>query len=458
MKINRNLIIAINMAALIVLMDLSAINIALPTIKAHFDLSVSTVSFILMASMLTATGSALIMGRLIESLSSAKILIASFIIFGITTSLSAFTNSFYTLIGLRLLQGVAEASLYVIGPALIKQYIKPQNQQKQYGLWMMSCGIGISLGPLLGGLILKYLSWHYVFLINVPLVIIGLAFSWNIDKRIASISIKNHFDYPGAIFSFLFLSLFIVSIKLAAILNPLHIWTLSTGFLSLVFLYLFIKQEKTIPTPIINLKLFNINNFRLANLGFLLFFFVNVGSRFLRPFYFEEARGLNSTTSGLLMMISPAIMLVISFFIANIQKRISTKKLNILGNVLLTISMLMFSFWDSDTTMLFLILSVIILGISMGIYYPTTTQIGMWSLPDNQYGTGSAMISISKSLGKLLGVLIFGLLFQFFFQLINDSHLLLGVLNAKSIQFVFLSAFVISVFNTLLSYRITTKV
>ena len=457
MKIDKNLIIAINVAALIVLMDLSAINIALPTIKEHFDLSVSTVSFILMASMLTATGFALIMGRIIENINPGKILMTSFIIFGITTSLSAFTNNFYTIIALRFIQGIAEASLYVIGPAIIKQYIKAENQQKQYGIWMMSCGIGISLGPLLGGLLLKYLSWNYVFLINVPLVIMGIIFSWNINKKLESDRIRSNFDYPGALFSFLFLSLFIISIKLAAIYNPIHIWTLSASFLSVVFLYFFIKQERRIKTPIINLKLFNINNFRLANLGFLLFFFVNVGSRFLRPFYFEEARGLSATTSGLLMMISPAIMLVISFFIGGIQKYINTKKLNILGNSLLSLSMLMFSFWDSETSMFFLLLSIIILGISMGIYYPITTQLGMRNLPDNQYGTGSAIISISKSLGKLMGVLIFGLLFQFFFQLINDLQSSPALINAKSIQLVFLSAFIISVLNTLLSYRITTE-
>lgn len=454
MKIDKHIIISINIAALMVLMDLSAINIALPSIKNHFDLSVSQVSFILMASMLTATGSALIMGKIIENYNPRKILMIAFAIFGITTTLSALANDFYTIIALRFLQGIAEAALYVIGPALIKQYIKPQNQQKQYGLWMMSCGIGISLGPIIGGLLIKYFAWNYVFIINIPLAILGMISSWKISKTLDFTKNKTPFDYAGALYSFLFLSLFILSFKLASIFSLIHYGTILAAFLSLFFLYLFIKREKETPQPIINLKLFQINNFRLANLGFFLFFFINVGSRFLRPFYFEEARGLSSSTSGLLMMISPTIMLVVSFFIDYFKKYFSIKKLVVTGNILLSISMLMFAFWDNDSMIIFLILSMIILGISMGIYYPTTTQLGMKSLPNNTSGTGSAIISISKSLGKLMGILIFALLFQFFFQFISEKHFISFTLNAKAIQYVFISAFIMSIINIGFSLKI----
>ena len=454
LKIDKHIIIAINIAALMVLMDLSAINIALPSIKSHFNLSVSQVSFILMASMLSATGSALIMGKFIENYDPRKILLFAFTIFGTTTSLSALATDFYTILSLRFLQGIAEAALYVIGPALIKQYVVTSDQQHQYGIWMMSCGLGISLGPIIGGLLIKYFAWNMVFLINLPLAILGIIYSWKMTVKTVIRREKNSFDYTGALYSFLFISLFILSFKLASIYNLVYFGTVSTALLSILFLYLFIRQEKKTPHPIINLKLFSINNFRLANLGFFLFFFINVGSRFLRPFYFEEARGLSSSTSGLLMMISPVIMLVVSYFIPHFKKHFSTKKLIIIANVLLSISMLMFAFWNSDSLIIFLVLSMIILGVSMGIYYPTTTQLGMQTLPNNAHGTGSAVMSISKSLGKLMGVLLFALLFQSFFQFINDKHLLSLELNAKAIQYVFMSAFIVSIINIGFSLKI----
>ena len=454
MKANKYLIIAINIAALMVLMDLSAINIALPSIRQHFSLSVTIVSFILMASMLTATGFALIMGKIIERYRPGKILTIAFLVFGLTSTLTAFSSQFYFIIILRLIQGIAEAALYVIGPALIKKYIEQNKQQKEYGKWMMSCGLGISLGPVIGGLLIKYFAWNFVFLINAPLAILGIIYSRNLDKHLSFNKQKSIFDYGGAIYSFLFLSFLIIFFNLISVLgisNPL-LW--GTAILSFVFLSLFIRREKKNEKPIINLNLFKINNFRLAGLGFYLFFLVNVGSRFLRPFFFEEARGLSSTTSGLLMMISPGIMLVVSFFIHYIERYFSTKQLVITGSILLSISMFMFSFWTTESSLFFIESSMIILGLAMGVYYPTTTQLGMRSLPNGNHGTGSAIISISKSFGKLMGVLMFGLLFQLFYDLIIEQEIITISIESKAIQYVFIAAFIVSLINTFISFRI----
>lgn len=437
-----------------VLMDLAAVNIALPSIRQYFEISVTTVSLILMASMLTATGSALIMGKIIENYHPGKILFYAFFVFGLSSGLTSLCNEFYFILPLRIIQGISEAALYVIGPALIKKYIDHKQQQKQYGIWMMSCGLGISLGPLIGGIILKYFAWNFVFLINVPLAITGLAFSWRLSKQLDFEKTKSEFDFAGAVYSFLFLSFLIIFFNILSILNISTYLLIGAASFSFLFLYLFIKKERKISRPILNLKLFSINNFRYANIGFYLFFFINVGSRFLRPFYFEEARGLSTSLSGLLMMISPAIMLVVSFFIHNFEKYFTTKQLVLGGNILLSISMLMFSFWNDSSSLLFINSSMVILGLAMGLYYPATTQLGMKSLPIGSHGSGSAIISISKSFGKLMGVLIFGLLFQLFYEMLLENGIFYITLESRAIQYVFITAFIISLINTLISFRI----
>ena len=171
---------AINSAALVVLMDLSAVNIALPEMRSYFQFSVSLISMVLMISMLTATSSALIMGKISQIASPKKILISGFAIFGLTTFLSGITTDFNFLLGLRFFQGFAEAALYVIGPALIKRYISEEKQASAYGQWMMSTGIGISVGPLIGGYLISLFSWQAVFFINIPLVIMGLWLVWSL--------------------------------------------------------------------------------------------------------------------------------------------------------------------------------------------------------------------------------------------------------------------------------------
>lgn len=454
MKQHRILIWVINLAAFMVLMDLSAVNIALPSIKSYFNISVSDVSLILLASMLMASGSALIAGKLIETKPSKIVLRIAFAIFGTTSLLSSLSTEFYFLIPLRLIQGMAEAILYIIGPALIKKHINENQQQKEYGRWMMSCGLGISLGPIIGALFINYFGWQSVFLINVPLAVAGIYYSGQLSYEPAKNSHKTQADIKGAIFSFLFLGSFILFFNLFKYYSIFHPFLWLNLIFCFLFLALFIRQEKKHSHPIFDLQLFNINNFRQANLGFFLFFLINVGSRFLRPFYFEEARLLSTTLSGFLMMISPAIMLFISYYIDIFNHLLSVKKLVVLGNILLSISMLMFSLWDENSSLFFIISSMVILGMAMGIYYPATTQIGMKSLPHAKSGMGSASISISKSIGKLMGVVLFGLFFQLFIETVGSHQIEEISQKSTAISYVFGLGFLLSSLNSLWSLGI----
>lgn len=426
---------AINIAALVVLMDLSAVNIALPEMRSYFQFSVSLISMVLMISMLTATSSALIMGKLSQLVSPKKILILGFTIFGLTTFLSGITRNFNVLLVLRFIQGFAEAALYVIGPALIKRYISQEKQASAYGQWMMSAGIGISVGPLIGGYLISLFSWQAVFFINIPLVILGLWFSIKLTLK-TSKTLKEKFDNIGAFLSFAFLASLIAGVNM----GRLYGWPVAWVFLlvSLLLFLTFLYRQKKCTFPILQLSLFRLRNFWLASLGFFLFFVVNVGSRFLRPFYFEEGRGFNTELSGLLMVISPAIMVLLAPFTDYFQRILSTKKVVLSGNFFLFVSMLFFSLWDEQSSLLFIIFSMFLLGIGMGLFYPAATTIGMLSLSRESYGMGSAAIATSKSMGKLIGILAFALLFSYFFQSLNPTFEKVLFLNEiKAVQNVF---------------------
>jgi len=426
---------AINSAALVVLMDLSAVNIALPEMRSYFQFSVSLISMVLMISMLTATSSALIMGKISQIASPKKILISGFAIFGLTTFLSGITTDFNFLLGLRFFQGFAEAALYVIGPALIKRYISEEKQASAYGQWMMSTGIGISVGPLIGGYLISLFSWQAVFFINIPLVIMGLWFSFKLRLK-ADKTKREKFDILGAFLSFAFLASLIAGVNIGRNYGWSGAWPflLISLFLFLIFLY----RQKKCSFPILELSLFRLRNFWLASLGFFLFFVVNVGSRFLRPFYFEEGRGFDTELSGLLMVISPAIMVLLAPFTDYFQRILSTKKVVLLGNFFLFVSMFFFSFWSQQSSLLFIVFSMMLLGIGMGLFYPAATTIGMLSLPRKNYGMGSAAIATSKSMGKLIGVLVFALLFSYFFQNLNSRFENVLFLNEiQAVQSVF---------------------
>ncbi len=407
---------AIYIAAVAVLIDLTSVNIALPTISHHFGISSSTASLLLLSSMLTSSAFALIAGKIIEIGNIKILLLVGFGSLGLLNFLCFLTLDFSLLIIIRFFTGFALSLIYVIGPAVIRKYLPKNEQQGSYGFWMMCTGIGISMGPLIGSLLIEGFGWNYVFLINVFLSLVGLIFTLALNKsKWISSHKKTPFDIKGALMSFLFIGCLVAGVNLINNKTTYDLYGILFLVLSVFFLVLFLVRERKVAFPILDIRLFLIRNFTLANIGFFFFFLINVGSRFIRPFYFEDGRGFDTEISGLLMMISPIVMLIISPFVSYLAKYYSPKMICIIANFLLLISMIMFSFWGMNTNIYFLSASMVVLGVAMGLYYPTSSFVGMSSIPEEQNGMASASISTSKSLGKLMGILVFGVVFYSLF-------------------------------------------
>jgi len=451
-KNNKSILWASYLAATIVLMDLSSVNIALPTISAYYGLDVSQVSWLLMASMLSAASFALIAGRLIDTYKAQSILTIGFLIFSIGTISCFFVKNFEFLIIIRFFQGFGEALLYVVGPAYISKNLPVDKQQTAYGIWMSSTAIGISLGPVIGGFLISQYHWQSVFLINFTLSFLGMFMLLISGKfELPRLKIVKDVDYYGAIYSFIYLASLIYALSMTKKQGIGNYSVIVSYIVFIIFLVLFLKREKRVAKPIFNLKIFSVRNFNLAAIGFFLFFLVNVGSRFLRPFYFENLKLLSPQISGLLMMVAPLIMFILSPLAKSISKRLKHKMILILANVLLAASMFWFSRWNAQTAVWQLVSAMVLLGVSMGLYYPVNSLVGMQSLPAHQSGMGSAAIATSKSMGKLMGVLLFAVFFTYINSLnISDSI-------SKAYEYTFLMGSIVALGATFLSFNLKNE-
>jgi EmrB/QacA subfamily drug resistance transporter len=450
-KTSKSILWVCYIAAAIVLMDLTSVNIALPTISAYYGIGLDQVSWLLMASMLSAASFAIIAGRIIDRFEVRSILIIGFLIFILGTTTCFFIDQFETLIIIRFIQGFGEALLYVVGPAYISKHLPPKKQQSAYGIWMAFTAVGISFGPVIGGLLLSEFNWHSVFLINSVLSIIGLVIILNSKKQGITKKIEV-LDYLGAFYSFMTLASIIYALNMIHKKGVGDMSVIISFVLFLIFVVLFIQRERNTANPILNFKLLSIRNFNIAALGFFLFFVVNVGSRFLRPFYFENVKVLTPQSSGLLMMVSPLIMMIVAPFSKSISKLMSHKLIIILANILLAASMLWFSLWNAQTSLMEIIIAMILLGLAMGLYYPTNSYIGMNSLPEGKSGMGSAFISTSKSMGKLIGVLLFAVCFTMVSESANtEEHL------RSAYSYTFILGVIIAFFGVLISIWIKSR-
>ncbi len=449
-KNNKSILWVCYIAAAIVLMDLTSVNIALPTISAYYGIGLDQVSWLLMASMLSATSFALIAGRIVDRFEARFVLITGFLIFIIGTLSCYFIDHFEVLIAIRFIQGFGEALLYVVGPAYISKHLPDEKQQSAYGIWMAATAVGISFGPVIGGMLVTEFNWHSVFLINLVLSFIGLLIVVSSKQTV----VKSEYnmegvDFVGAVYSFITLASLIYTLNIIHKKGIDDFGVIISFVVFVLFSILFVKREKQTQNPILNFKLLKIRNFNAAALGFFIFFVVNVGSRFLRPFYFENIKTLSPQISGMLMMVSPLIMMLVSPFSRSISKKVNHKLMLIIANIFLAVSMFWFSRWNVQTSVLEIILAMVLLGLAMGLYYPINSFVGMKSLPDGKSGMGSAVISTSKSMGKLIGVLVFAVCFSI---ILDDTA------NEKSLGYAYNYTFLLGSFIALLGSIFSLRV
>ena len=237
-------------------LDSTIVNISLPAIAASFGVSLSMVSWVAMSYLLVLSGLLLAFGKLGDMKGFRKIFIAGFAVFTVGSLLCGLSFSIGSLIGSRFIQGIGAAALEAIGPAMVAIYLPREIRGKALGILATVISVGIAAGPIIGGFLTQYASWHWIFFINVPIgicaVILGIR-CIPVDRVPAK---SGPFDYPGAIIFFF---------ALAALLWPVDEgltlgWTspaiLGSFGISAVLWVLFILRETRSRDPLCDFALF----------------------------------------------------------------------------------------------------------------------------------------------------------------------------------------------------------
>ena len=172
------LIFSISLATFMAGLDGTIVNIALPTISEAFHVSSSTVSWVATAYLLVMAGCVLVFGKISDMIGFRKVFLSGFAIFTLGSFscglLPVITGGLFSLIGSRVLQAVGGAMITAIAPAMIAAYIPMKQKGKAMGIVMTLAALGTALGPTIGGVLTQYLSWHWIFFINVPVGIFAV--------------------------------------------------------------------------------------------------------------------------------------------------------------------------------------------------------------------------------------------------------------------------------------------
>lgn len=398
----------ISTGAFMASLDGSIVNITLPTLVKTFNTTFTQTKWIVLIYYLIVTSFILPFGRLGDVIGKKKIYLTGFIIFTIGSLLCGLSNSLMTLIISRAVQGLGGAMLMSLGFAIITNIFDPKERGKALGIVATSVSIAVIAGPVLGGLILEYFSWRYIFYINIPVGIFGV---YMIIKYIEPDQIrnKNMFKLQSAISLFAFMISLLMGISSAG-KTGLSTTTIAYFSVFVFSLILFIIFEMKAKNPIMDFSLFKNRTFTIGLISGIIVFISLAGVLVLLPFYLENILGFKSGKTGMLISIIPLFMGISSPIAGIMADKIGSKIVTIAGLLMLLAGFTAVSGISTDTGVVEFLSRLVLIGAGMGFFMTPNNNAIMGEVPKNRLGVSSGMLALSRTLGQALGVAVLGAL------------------------------------------------
>ena len=200
---------------LMITLDASIVDVAIPTLLDYFDVDSGIGSRIVLIYLIAITTTTLFFGQISDLVGKKKIFIFGYLLFSISSFLCSLSPTLIILLILRFFQGIGAAMLFATAKALFVIYLKPEIRGRAFGIWMLYAGIGLMTGSFAGGFIVEYLGWRWVFLVNMIPSVAGIIISLKaLKKKEIGFKGKLYLDFKGMLYSFIMISSLIYSLNM----------------------------------------------------------------------------------------------------------------------------------------------------------------------------------------------------------------------------------------------------
>jgi EmrB/QacA subfamily drug resistance transporter len=402
---------------LIVVLDNTVLNIALPTIQSDLNATAGELVWAIDSYILAFAALLFTWGALGDRYGRKRILVIGLIIFGLASAASAFATSPGMLIGFRAVMGVGGAAVMPTTLAIITVVFPPHERGKAIGAWAGAVGAAVALGPVLGGLLLQHPEWFSwitgndwgaVFLINVPIVIIGLIGIWRIVPESRDPNPRK-LDLIGLVLSVVGLTLLIYGIIHAS--STLS-WTDPGVVLPMLagigVLAIFLWYEARSDHKSFDVSLFRNRGYAVSLAAVTLAFFALSGITFTLPFYLQILRGFDTLTAGLCFVPFAVGQIIAAPRSAAMVLKFGYRAVMTTGLVLVALSLIGLLFIQLDTPVWVILVVFFIFGFGMGNVIAPASTVMQNVLPLARAGAGSAVQNTVRQVGGALGVAIIG--------------------------------------------------
>ena len=390
-------------------LDQSIVNLALPKIITDFKITVSSAGWIATAYILANAVFVPIWGKLGDTIGRKKVYFLGFSIFILGSALAGFAWNLSSMIAFRIIQAIAISANYPTAMAILTAtFDKGKERAEALGIWSSSFALAIIFGPLIGGPMIDNFGWRSIFLINIPIGIIGLIMAYTFIKESVSEHKTVNFDWLGAITLGISLS------ALVLVLDQGNTWgwfvyqSIICYIVSVLFAIVFVFLESKAREPIVDLKFFKNSVFVNTILNNFVVFLAMMGAMFLIPVFVQTYLGYDATQTGYLFIPMAFCMMIASPLGGSLTGKIEPRYVIFASTFVTAIGIYLFSYLDPRSTAIDVIIPLSIMAFGMGFGMAQRTSVVAAIVPSEEIGVASSILALGRNIAGSFGIAIFG--------------------------------------------------
>ena len=395
--------------ALMIVIDVTIVNVALPSIQRDLRFSQSDLAWVINAYLIAFGGLLLLAGRVGDLIGQRRVFLLGLTIFTGASLLCAVAQSRGLLIGARFVQGVGGAlcSAVILG-MIVTLFPEPREQAKAIGIYGFIASAGGSIGLLAGGVLTQAINWHWIFFVNLPIGVATAVFARRLVEDRPGIGVKAGADVPGAVLLTAGLMLGVYTILQVG----QHGWgsaqTLGLGAVSVALLAAFVGRQARVANPLMPLRLFRSRNVTGANVVMALEIVGMFGMFFLGALYLQRVLGYSALDVGLAFLPTTLVMGTMSLRVAGpLMLRFGARSVLIASLVCIVAGLILFAQTPVAGSYVTDILpALIFVGLGAGLGFPSLMTLAMSGATPSDSGLASGLVNTSVQVGGAIGLAV----------------------------------------------------
>jgi EmrB/QacA subfamily drug resistance transporter len=398
---------AVSFGLFMIMLDNTVVNVALPSIQRDLDADLSELQWIVTGYALTFAALMLVGGKLADAYGRRLIFVVGIAVFTVASLLCGLADSSEMLIAARVLQGAGAALMNPASLSIIAATFPPRERGTAIGVWAGVSALALAIGPLVGGLITEHLDWSWIFFVNVPVGILGIAASYVfIDESRDETHVR--LDLPGLATS----GIGLFALTYGLIEANTYGWSsariVGSFVLAGVSLLVFVQLERRQRDPMLPLELFRSGTYTGSNLVVLLVALAMFGVFFFVSLYLQNILGYSAVQTGAAFLPLTILIILVAPIAGKTSDRIGSRGLMTAGMILIAVQLVMFSRLSADASFWDLFPALVIGGIGMSLTMTPSAAAATRSVPVDKAGVGSAVLNSARQIGGTMGIAVMG--------------------------------------------------